>query len=86
MGAVLEKQIMKSDLVEAAALLTVRQVAALLGVSVRQTWKLASTGRIPPSLRLARSVRWRRGDIEAFISANCDMRSYEAAKGQAVGQ
>ena len=54
-------------------LLTVREVAARLGVSTRQCWKLNASGRMPAPLRLSRSVRWRESDLAAFIAAGCDM-------------
>ena len=38
-------------------LLTVKELADLLGLSVRQVWKLLSQSRLPPPLRISRSVR-----------------------------
>jgi excisionase family DNA binding protein len=63
-----------------AILLTVRQVAAQLNVSTRQVWKLASSGRLPAPVRLARSVRWRESDIARFIECGCDMRAFDAGR------
>ncbi|MGD8452200.1 MAG: hypothetical protein PVJ57_10315 [Phycisphaerae bacterium] len=61
-----------------------RDVAARLGVSTRQVWKLAGSERLPLPVRLARSVRWRESDIARFIECGCDMRAFEA--GEAVRQ
>ena len=66
--------------VVAERLLTVREVAARLGVSTRQIWKLTGSGQIPASLRLAGSVRWRASDIAAFIGVGCDMRAFRAER------
>lgn len=45
-------------------LLTVRQVADLLGVHVRSVWRLSQTGEIPAPIRLSeRVVRWRLADL-----------------------
>jgi predicted DNA-binding transcriptional regulator AlpA len=62
-----------------AALWSVKSVAVSLGISIRQTWKLAATGRIPQPIRLGRSVRWKASDIQRFLEANCDMQSFGAA-------
>jgi excisionase family DNA binding protein len=53
-------------------LLTVDEVAQLLGLSRRTVWRLRSTGRIPAPVRIGRSVRWRRADVDEWISARCD--------------
>lgn len=63
------------------ALWRVREVAEALGVSPRQIWKLLATNRLPRPIRLGRSVRWRRTDIEAYIEASCDMAAFQAARG-----
>ena len=62
-------------------LMTCRDVAAALKVSVRQVWKLVSMGRLPTPVRLARSVRWRAADIVRFVELGCPSREqFEAAK------
>lgn len=50
-----------------AELLTAQDVAARLKVSPRQVFKLASSGRLPKPLKVARSTRWRESDISAWI-------------------
>lgn len=65
------KQLNRQEAVVADRLLTVREVAARLGVSTRQVWKLAASGRLPAPVRLARSVRWRESDIADFIRLGC---------------
>lgn len=60
-----------------AKLLTVKQLAAVLNLSTRTVWRMHSEGRIPPSVRLGRSVRWRRDEIDEWISAGCPERTDE---------
>jgi excisionase family DNA binding protein len=56
-------------------LLTVREAAALIGVSRATFWKLHSQGRVPLPLRLGgRVVRWRKGEVEAWVKAGCPAR------------
>lgn len=50
------------------------QVAKMLGVSVRQVWRLHTTGRLPRPVRLGNCVRWRRAEIEAFVATGCPTR------------
>ena len=54
-------------------LLTVRDVAAALRLSQRQVWKLSASGRLPKPLKIGRSARWRRADIEAYVERGCRM-------------
>ena len=53
--------------------------AALSGVS-RATWhRLRAAGKLPPAVQLGRAVRWRREEIERWISAGCpDARTWSA--------
>jgi excisionase family DNA binding protein len=54
-----------------AALMDVRGVAALLGCSPRHVFRLADAGQMPPPVRVGRLVRWRRADLDAWLSAGC---------------
>ena len=52
-----------------ARLLSVRQVAALLSMSVRSVWRLAATGELPEPIHLtSRIVRWRLADLEEYVA------------------
>lgn len=62
-------------------LVTVKAVAGMLSVSQRQVWKLYASGRIPAPVRLGRSVRWRRLEIEEWVAAGCPARDEVTAKG-----
>ena len=63
---------MRSEL-DDLRLLTVGQVAELLGISVRTCWRLsalaeAGHGTFPRPLRLsAKCVRWRLADLRAYL-------------------
>ena len=52
-------------------LLRVGEVAQLLGISERSVWRMQSAGKLPAAIRLAGSIRWRRAEIEAWVSAGC---------------
>ena len=49
-------------------LLTRQQTAKILTISARTLWALTDTGALP-SIRIGRSVRYSRQDIDAFIAA-----------------
>jgi len=68
--------------VERPLLLTCEQAAAVLGVSRATFWTLHSCGRVPMPIRLSpRVVRWARGELEAWIAADCPNRAdWEKAK------
>jgi excisionase family DNA binding protein len=56
------------------ALLTEDEAAESLRISVRtlQAWRLKAAG--PPFVRVGRAIRYRRGDIQAWIRLNtCDV-------------
>jgi excisionase family DNA binding protein len=64
----------------APVLVTVKEVAELLGVSDRHVRRLTDSGAMPPPLRLGTLVRWRRTDIEAWIAAGCPRRGREGER------
>lgn len=63
-------------------MMTVKEVAGLMGCSIRTVWSLADTGRMPAPVRVRRIVRWRSDEVQEWIAAGCpDCR--EAANGGA---
>ncbi|MGD9854065.1 MAG: helix-turn-helix transcriptional regulator [Planctomycetaceae bacterium] len=54
-----------------ARLLTVLEVARMLGMSTRSVWRLAKQNRCPLPLKLGRSTRWRTAEIEIWIEQGC---------------
>lgn len=58
-----------------------RELAKMLGVSVRHVERLDSSGRLPKSLRLGRAKRWVVDDIKAWLRAGCpDRRTWTQQK------
>ena len=63
-----------------AKLLTVKELAALLGIHERSVWRLAALaeagqGDFPRPLRIgAKTVRWRPADVEAYLASLVDAR------------
>ncbi len=77
----------KQDQTNGSAPLAVsaKELGALLGVSLRQVWRLNSTGKLPKPIRLGGSVRWRRDEIIAFVEAGCpDRQTWDAMRGGAA--
>lgn len=57
---------------ESPALLTVRQVAAMLGCSARHVYRLSDRGAMPRPAKLGDVlVRWNRAEIESWIGNGC---------------
>lgn len=57
---------------DSARLLSVKEVAALLCMSVRSVWRFASSGQLPAPIRIGggRCVRWRLSDLTTLIAKN----------------
>ena len=56
-------------------LINVRETATRLGLSVRTIWKLVSTGKLAPPLKIGAARRWRETDITAYIERLSEARS-----------
>ncbi|MGD9689172.1 MAG: helix-turn-helix transcriptional regulator [Phycisphaerales bacterium] len=50
------------------------EVAAALGISRAQVFRLESSGRLPRPIRLGRIVRWDRATFEAWLAAGAPRR------------
>jgi excisionase family DNA binding protein len=63
-------------------LLTAEAVAELLSLSRRTIFRMKSAGLICPHVKIGHSaIRWRRSDIERWISMGCpDRRTFESRK------
>ena len=55
--------------VSPSALLTVKEVARHLGVSVRTVWRLVSIGKLTQPVSIGRCRRWHQREVDAFINA-----------------
>lgn len=58
-------------------LITVDELAALLGISRRSVYRLDLRGELPPALRV-RGVRWIRQEIEAWLDQGCPVRENDS--------
>lgn len=62
--------------------ISAKQLSEMLGVSVRQVWRLNATGKLPKQIRLGGSVKWKRNEIIDWLGQNCpDRQTWEAMKG-----
>jgi excisionase family DNA binding protein len=52
-------------------LISVEEVASMLGISVRSVWRLLSTNAIPTPVKLRASVRWNRVQLEKWVDQGC---------------
>jgi predicted DNA-binding transcriptional regulator AlpA len=62
--------------------ISAKQLSQLLGVSLRQVWRLNATGKLPRPVRIGGSVRWNRAEvIRWFSEAGCpDRQTWETRK------
>ncbi len=61
--------------------MSARELANMLGISLRQCWRLNSCGRLPKPIRLGGSVRWDRDEILHWFKDGCpDRRTWETRK------
>ena len=56
-----------ATMADAADLLTKREVAELLRISVRKLERMTSSGEGPPSIKFGRSRRWLRADVQRWL-------------------
>jgi excisionase family DNA binding protein len=64
-----------------ALAISARELAQMLDVSLRQIWRLTSSGKLPRPIRLGGSVRWNRSEIQQWFEAGCpDWRTWEVRK------
>jgi len=59
---------------ERPLLLSVRDVAALLGLGVRTVWRMVAQGTFPgPTVSIGERIRrWRRADVEAWVNKQAE--------------
>ncbi len=55
------------------AVVSVREVAELLGVNARTVWRMAQRGELPAPIRLGeRVVRWRLSDLREHLDRKAE--------------
>lgn len=66
---------------QSCQLISARELAKLLSTSVRSIWRYRSSGRLPETVKIAGAIRWRRSDIEQWVSMGClDRRTFESLR------
>lgn len=61
-----------AEISEAAELLSVKQVATLLGCIARDVTRMADRGAMPRPLKLGYVlIRWKRVDVEKWLANGC---------------
>ena len=55
----------------APVLLTVKEVAEMLGLSERTVYRLADMGKMPRPVKIGAAVRWRRNELDQWIEDGC---------------
>lgn len=62
---------MQTTMIPEPTLLDVKAVAALCGCSSRTVYRLSDGGKMPAPVRLGGLVKWRRAELETWISEGC---------------
>ena len=61
--------------------ISAKQLSQLLGVSLRQVWRLNATAKLPKNIRLGGSRKWSRAEIMRWFEVGCpDRQTWEARK------
>lgn len=64
---------------EQSLLLSAKNLARLLNVSVRQVWRLNSSAKLPKAIRIGGSVRWAESTISKWLAKGApDRATFEA--------
>ncbi len=66
---------MTADTQTEALLLSPEDVADLLDIGRSTLYRLSSAGKVPRPVKVGRSTKWRRREIEAWIAAGCPPRN-----------
>jgi prophage regulatory protein len=64
-------------------LLTVKEVAEMLGLSERTVYRLADMGKMPRPVKIGAAVRWRRTELDTWIEDGCPTSPRKAKKNSA---
>jgi excisionase family DNA binding protein len=56
---------------DAIQMIPVTEVAKILGVSTRSVWRLVSSQKIIPPLKVGGAARWRYDELRRWIDAGC---------------
>ncbi len=64
----------ETDSVTEPLLISAKDVARMLNVSLRTLWRLRSAGDVPAPLTIGATVRWRVDELRKFIAEGCPKR------------
>jgi len=64
-------------------LLTVKEVAEMLGLSERTVYRLTDMGKMPRPVKIGAAVRWRRSELDTWIEDGCPTSPRKAKKNPA---
>jgi len=64
-------------------LLTVKEVAEMLGLSERTVYRLADVGKMPRPVKIGAAVRWRKKELDTWIEEGCPASQRKAKKNSA---
>jgi predicted DNA-binding transcriptional regulator AlpA len=64
-----------ASLAEDFRLITAKELAAMLDISIRTIWRRRSDGSMPSPVKVGRSIRWRLLDIRNWIAKGCTLRN-----------
>lgn len=57
---------------DSTLMVEVKEFARLIDISTATLWRMRSAGKLPPDVKLSRGcVRWRRADVELWVSLGC---------------
>lgn len=62
-------------------LVSAKQLAKMLALSVRTVWRYRAAQRLPKPLTVGSSIRWRVSDIRMYLECDCNMNEFELMKG-----
>jgi excisionase family DNA binding protein len=61
-------------------LLTVKEVAEMLGLSERTVYRLADVAKMPRPVKIGAAVRWRKKELDTWIEDGCPASQRKAKK------
>jgi predicted DNA-binding transcriptional regulator AlpA len=61
--------------VKRSLLISAKEFATLLSISIRTLWRLRSAGKLPTPVEIGSSIRWNADEVRRWISDGCPDRS-----------
>jgi len=68
-------------------IMTVNEVAAMLGISPRTVWEQSSCGAMPKPIKIGRKItRWHRQTLEKWLEEKVEIAERERKKLEEIGK